>query len=306
VKIIEAGQRLRLGADARAVDVRCIHVIQRNWSRVAVSEEVNPPNGHSEHAHSTQGTWFLKQSVDRRRQPQVKLWRYEREGFEAGQRTLGDIVQVPRIGFSTEDELLHAFEFLPCVPPDELLRRSEGDFDDRAQDLLDASARILGALERHAPDSVGLESRERSYGGSRRSVCFKGLDIRNLAWRYASDGGLRSPSEFVMFDFGRPYLTAVEEAGAKLLVSVGLLNWGRPLRRFAQGPDLPLLDRAAKAFAGYLSPEAILAEIDLQERGRLGDPKARSFVGRTIKRFGIGSLGIRYLDKMRSWCRQAW
>lgn len=296
MKPIAEGQRLRLGTEGQSVQLRCVHVTQRNWSRVAISEEIS----------AQPVTWFLKQSVDRDLRAQAELWGFEREGVQVGESVLGHVVKVPRIGFSDSEQLVHAFEYIPCVPPDTLVRTAPEQFADRSQDLIESCTRILDSLQAAHQTTPDLEVRDRDYGQGQRAICFKGLDVRNLAWVCDANGSLECPSDFVMFDFGRPYVTALEESGAKLLVSFALLNWGRPLRRFSSGPDLDLLDRVADAFGDRVCVQAVRAEIDLQERGRFGDPKAGNIATRLFKRVGLAGIGARYLASLRTWCDRRW
>jgi hypothetical protein len=290
------GQRVRLSSGADSVDLRCVHVTQRNWSRVVIAEDLA----------ASHITWFVKQSVDRELKPQVDLWRYEKEGQQVGAAVLAGVVDVPRLGFSDAEQLLHAFEFKACVPPDTLLRTQPDRFAERSGELIAISAQVLDALEAGAARLPDLERRERDYGGEREAICFKGLDVRNLAWACDSAGALLTPSQFVMFDFGRGYRTVREEPAAKLLVSIAMLNWGRPMLRFCRGPDLALLDRAAEVLGDRTSAAAMRAEIDLQERGRFGHLKAGNLASRLLKRVGLAGIGARYLDAMRRWCDRRW
>jgi len=132
-------------------------------------------------------------------------------------------------------------------------------------------------------------------------VNFKGFDIRNMAVRKLDNNGY-SWERMVMFDFGKPYLAPVEEAAAKLFVSIGLLNWGRPVSRFAMGPDEALLEKVLPGFRPFLDIKAVRAELQLQTGFRSREFHGSGGLERNLKRWGVGLLGKRYLSRLARWC----
>jgi hypothetical protein len=111
--------------------------------------------------------------------------------------------------------------------------------------------------------------------------------------------------DFFLFDFGRPYLAPIQEAAAKLFVSIGLLNWGRPLSRFSKGPDFRLLETAKQRLLPFLDPVAIAAEVRLQRSFRWAEIQGTGSLERSVKRLAINTLGKRYFDRLENWCRRA-
>jgi hypothetical protein len=158
---------------------------------------------------------------------------------------------------------------------------------------------LLRAPEKH--DVSGLKSKQRSYGRLGVAVNFKGFEIRN-AGMPRSAGADVSADDLVLFDFVRPYLAPIEEAAAKLFVSVGMLNWGNPLRRFIKGPDTTLLARAADILRPWLDREAIAAELDLQEKFRFVELRGARSHEVFLKWLGVMTFGRSYFAKLRAWC----
>ncbi len=149
------------------------------------------------------------------------------------------------------------------------------------------------------PDNLPVK--ERGYFSAGNAVNFKGIDIRNIA--VCNDKKYHgTDNRLVMFDFGRPYLAPVEEAAAKLFVSIGLLNWGRPVKRFIKGPDASLLEKAYPYFEEFLTAEAIRAELELQFRFRTDKYHGASESERIFKKLGINTLGARYFSALERLC----
>ena len=275
---LRGGAKLLCGA----TEITCEATTQRNWSRVARGRR---PDG---------SPVFLKQFLDRRGTWQVDHYRYERDGGTRARRVLGDLARVPELVHPSRPNLTLVYEHVAVETVDELLRRRPDVLGDRFPGLAERLRVIVDLLaEPSRRLTVGLTAKERPWGGPSRAVCFKGLDVRNLG--YDAGGGL------VAFDFGRPYLAPVEEAAAKLFVSIGLLRWGRPLRLFRCGPDDALLERAAAALGPYLDRDAVLAEVELQRSLRTGTFQGGR-VSSVVKRWGVEILGRRYLDELESGC----
>ena len=146
-----------------------------------------------------------------------------------------------------------------------------------------------------------LPLKERDYGTGRLAVNFKGFEIRN-AGVGPDVAGEVGPGDLVLFDFVRPYLAPIEEAAAKLFVSIGLLNWGSPVGRFLRGPDQQLLADAMNILSPWIDSAAVNAELSLQERFRTGEFKGAGGIEVMLKRIGVDMIGRWYLRRLRSWC----
>lgn len=265
--------------------VTCEDVQQRNWSRVA-------------RARTADGELlFLKQFLDRRGHWHADHRRFEEHGTEVARRALGDRFRVPRIRLSDAERVTIGYEHLEVDAFDSLLRDDPRRFDACRPLLLTRLVELVDALVAAAELDLGmLATKERAYESRGRALCFKGLDARNL-------GVLRGDEHVAAFDFGRPYRAPVEEAAAKLLVSVGLLNWGRPLSRFVRGPDRELLAEAARALAPWTAPAAVRAELALQRAVRTETIQGR-FVEGALKRWGVLGVGRRYLRSLERACEE--
>jgi hypothetical protein len=287
-----AGSLAPCNGSALPLSFRCARVVQRNWSRVAAGEV------WSEGRRSEAERVFLKQYVDAEGRSHAAHWSADRAGASVARAILGAGVWVPAVLASDPARLIHAFEYHECESVDGLLRRNRDTIVTRFDELMRCLTAALEAMIAAAATAeyASLPAKSRSFDSARRAVNFKGLDIRNVG--LSASGGA-----FVMFDFGQPYLAPVEEAAAKLFVSVGLLNWGRPLGLFWKGPDFPLLERAHAHLAPFLHLHAIEHEIAAQTRMRMAEPKASGRLERALKRIGIASLGAAYFQRLSRWCR---
>jgi hypothetical protein len=272
-------------------------VSQRNWSRIASALTEAPfPGAQDDRV-------FIKQFVDAGGVAHEVQWDFEREGAELAGRLFGETITVPRLLHADRDHLLHVYEHVEMLSIDDLLRGDPARLERLFPPLLEALRGVLALLD-SATASVAtsaLTVKNRPYGGASTAVNFKGMDIRNV--------GLRLPTQkdsvaLTMFDFGRPYLAPLEEAGAKLFVSIGMLNWGRPLHRFVRGPDQALLQRASAALGDYLDCDSVLAEIDYQQRIRESDVKAANPITLALKTFGLRTIGRGYLRRLAAWSKE--
>ncbi len=94
----------------------------------------------------------------------------------------------------------------------------------------------------------------------------------------------------------------MEHVGAKLLISVGLLNWGWPMARFRRGVPERVLDQAAAVIGDLTSRDALLAEVATQRRSRFGAvPSRRGPIGMG-QRIAMQHTGSRYLADLEEWC----
>lgn len=286
---IEAGDRLRIPlAEGGPLDVVVESVTQRNWSRVGRARDAGGR------------PVFVKQFLDRAGAPHAE----HRDDERAGTAVLARLAAVDATVLlgGDEDRLLLAFAWEPSESLDELLR-SVGDaaFLDRwRSSVLPRLPALLDELVALAGEG-GYEGRQkvRAYPSAAEAVLLKGLDVRNLALR--SDG-TGAP---LIFDPGRWYRGPVEEGAAKLLVSIGLLNWGSPPARFRRGVPRSLLDPAAEVLGPRSHRAAVAAEVDLQRRVRLGGAMpTRGLAGR-LRTVAARRWGPRYLDELEA-CLDRW
>lgn len=276
----------------------CTGVIQRNWSRVGDGVMAADRDGNRERV-------FIKQNVDRGGLRHSNHWSYEKTGTVIARDLLQDVITVPALRYRNEALLINVFSHIDVIPIDELLRTDTAAFERTFTGVMARMVRVLECL-RAPPEAWYTEVlplKTRPYGGSAMAVNFKGFEIRNTGLARKT-GGVVDPDNVVMFDFVRPYLGPVEEAAAKLFVSIGLLNWGKPLGRFVQGPDLLLLEQSAAILRPYLDRQAVAAEIELQHSFRTREFQGSGRLERSFKRAGINVIGKRYLDRLARWCER--
>ncbi|MFK7739351.1 MAG: hypothetical protein AB8H80_03435 [Planctomycetota bacterium] len=297
IQAIRHQEQLALDIDGTRVNVSLHDICQRNWSRVAVGEL-------SEALPGQEARVFVKQFVDRRGEPHADHMNNELAGSRAATALETNGVRVMPVISVDQERLLLCYPWQILITPDELLRTNEAAFASRVGSLVDLARNFLDALH-PCPEHIasGLKSKSRPYGGAARALNLKGMDIRNWAWPCSTPGNVIDGPPLV-FDCGRPYLAPIEEAAAKLLVSFGLLNWGWPMRRFVRGPDAKLLERVATVFQPYVSRDAVLAEIDLQARVRMGEFQGSNAITRLGKRLTVEVIGRRYLRRLRRQCTQ--
>ena len=285
------GTRLVLsdGNGSSPVEVVCESVHQRNWSRVGVGRTCG--NGSSDLV-------FIKQSVDATGVWRSDLWQQESDGNRVATELLADSVLVPALRCADAASLICVFDHVDVVPMDVMLRSKPKDFEATIPIVVERMRGVLALLANGRPRGFDLPAKHRPWADAALGVSFKGFDIRNVGLRSGSESA--SP-DVVMFDFGRPYLAPIQEPAAKLLVSIGLLNWGRPMRRFAMGPDIRLLDRSADQLQPFLNAAALNAELDLQASFRFKEVQGNGLGERLFKRLGMEALGRRYFRRLRNW-----
>ena len=298
IELIQAGGEYIIEAgpgDGASLRLVCSDVHQRNWSRVAKGTLTN--------GDGRVVACFVKQYVGKDGSVHADHWEYEHEGVEYAGNILGQIVHVPKLLLRDQQRVLNIFDYFEIVSIDQLLRSDPAAFNSCIDSVLQRMEQVLVALL-NAPDKhdvSGLKGKQRGYGRIGVAVNFKGFEIRN-AGIPCSAGTRASAEELVLFDFVRPYLAPVEEAAAKLFVSVGMLNWGNPVRRFINGPDTELLARAADILRPWLDREAIAAELDLQEKFRSAELKGARSHEVFLKWLGVMAFGRYYFAKLRTWC----
>jgi hypothetical protein len=290
-RLLEVGLPLPPAAERLLGPAVCTALQQRNWSRVGLA--VGPAGG---------SRYFLKQSVDRSGAWHAQLWRHELEGLRLAERVLEDIAIVPRVLGTDESHLLTVHEYIVFETPDELLRREPAALARSLPEILGRLTAVIDALAAPPADAlVDLPRKARPFGGAPTALNFKGFDIRNCG---IVEGAQEPPQRLVLFDLGRPYLAPREELAAKLLVSVGLLNWGAPLTRFLRGPDIALLELARETLGARVERAAVVAEIELQRGFRLRELKARDRLEELAKALVVRTVGRRYLDRLEQWARR--
>lgn len=276
-----------------ALTLSCTWAAQRIWSRVG-----------SAHPVATDGAtrYFLKQNIDRSGQAHPEHWNEEREGAELGAAVLGAAATIPRPLFMRQDLLLNVFEFVDVVSMDVLLRDAPSQFERCFDPVLQRCAAVLEKLTSIPvqAQTARLARKVRPYDTGRTAILFRGLEIRNLGPALRPDGS-PDPGALVVFDLGQASIGPLEDAGARMFVSVGLLNWGRPVSRFLRGPDSELMGLACRALQPYLSRAAVHAEIDRQARQRTQEILATGRVEYLLKRVGVDAMGRRYFRALSNW-----
>ncbi len=275
-----------------SVTCLCTHVTQRNWSRVGLGE-ITTKDGKTTKV-------FLKQNVSKNGEILSNQWENEKLGTTVASQLFNSSASIPQLKYQNSSLALCVFEFINVIPFDELLRDNHILFMKHFKRFLEHTVQILQTMQSGTTIDA-LPVKQRSYGSPSTSINFKGFDIRNIGVINDPENNSES-SEFIMFDFGRPYKAPIEEAAAKLFVSIGLLNWGRPISRFSKGPDTDLLVMALPYMKPFLEHGSISAELDLQSRFRASEVHGSGIFERSIKKLGIEILGKRYLFKLRKWC----
>lgn len=281
------------------VALQCTRVQQRNWTRVGMGRIPLPGGtGHT--------TVFLKQNIDRGGHRHPEHWVYEQTGADIAHHLLQETVQVPLLRYQNEALLLNVYEYIDVITIDELLRSDPAAFDQYFDSVIHKLVEVLEIMKQplSAPHSETLPLKSRPYGGTSTAINFKGFEIRN-AGLLRTDAGTVESGNLVMFDFVRPYRAPIEEAAAKLFVSIGLLNWGKPLGRFMRGPDTALLERVRQPLRPYLDRQAVLAEVYLQSCFRTREFQGAGCLERSLKRLGVYTLGKRYLHQLKRWCERS-
>ena len=295
-----AGREYRVDpvpAGGEVISLSCTSVTQRNWSRVGVGRHAAGDGGVT--------PYFLKQNIDRSGRAHPDHWLEEREGAELGFELLGAAATIPRPVFVRPDLLLSVFDFVAVAPMNDLLRGAPEQFERCFDPVLQGCAALLEKLG-SMPDRVrtaGLPRKVRPYDTGRSAILFRGLEFRNLGPPLHPDGS-PEPGRLVVFDLGQASIGPLEDAGARLFVSIGMLNWGRPLGRFLQGPDASLMRRAYRVLRPYLSPAAVRAELDRNIRQRQQEVVASGRVEYLLKRVGIDLIGRRYFQALSGWVEQ--
>ncbi len=292
---IQKGQDIAVravGETGALEHLRCDDVTQRNWSRIARAESEQDGK-----------TYFVKQYVDKTGVGHSNHWTYEKDGVLLAAQALDGVARVPALVYRDETLLLNVFEYTEIVSIDVLLRTDPSAFNRCFKSVVSRMAETLVAMQAAGQSLTGtrIATKSRAYGGPSNALNFKGFEIRNSGVPPEAPAELHA-ADLVLFDFVRPYLAPIEEAAAKLFVSIGLLNWGNPVSRFVKGPDYQLMEIAYPMLEQWLDKRAIAAELDLQERFRMAELKSGGGLEKVLKHAGMILLGRKYLSQLRSWC----
>ncbi len=299
-QMLQSGQGYQLTdirTDSPPRDIWCSDVTQRNWSRIAT--------GFCKDREPADQRLFLKQYVDRAGQWNEDLWMYERSGVSIAHEVLGERIGIPALVSSDQTLVVNAFAYTDLLSMDELLRADSSAFERAYPVALECMLEVLEALQNQDFETrFHLPRKHRDYGDGAVALNFKGFELRNMG---VTSGMQQAPTrdDFFLFDFGRAYMAPIQEAAAKLFVSIGLLNWGRPLSRFSKGPDFRLIEQAKQHLAPYLDRKAVEAELRLQRSFRWADIQGTGSLERNVKRLAITTLGGRYFHRLGNWCRSS-
>lgn len=191
-------------------------------------------------------------------------------------------------------DLVLAYPWRDVVPLDELLRTDPTGLEQLWPEVLRFVDACLAEAEAFDVSTGPALKRKRCEGAERTGLVFKGFEVRNL-------GLDRASGQLCFFDTGPAYVGPSEEAVARLLVSVWLLNWGRPLGRFVAGPPAALAEQTAAGLSRSAGAAALRREIDLQARSRIADIPAANPAVRLGKRLVFATIGRRYVSTLRGW-----
>ena len=279
--------------DAVQVEYRCTGSVRRRiWSFTGDGEIMSSGRSRSR--------IFLKQFIDRGGRPDRRSFDREMASHEPAEELLSACVRLPKLLLIDVERLILGYEFIECLTFDELLRQDENLFRREFDAVLPRLVAMLDALAgrtSHAEPPKGLHPGAASI----RATVFPGLELRNMGVLKHAVGD--SDSRLCTFDLGQPYEGCVADTTSALLLSVGLLNWGRPLRRFIMGPDLELLDQAWQVLEPFADFENVVARFEQEEVVRAGRVKAANNFESVAKKIGIRIVGRRYLRALAKYAR---
>jgi hypothetical protein len=284
MKLLEPGEELRDGA-GRPVVVDAVH--QRLWSRVAVA---GPPGFE-------RPCYFLKQFVAADGQVVRGGDVAESQAASLGRATFGDCVLVP--AFTAEDRALLAYPHHEFATTDELLRSDPARLERLWSQFCDDVAALIASTATVSDDVLaGLRKASAAEPGSGRALGFKAFEVRNIAPRI--DG----MQPLLVFDLGPAYVSTVADVAARLMVSVLLLNWGRPMSRFVQGPPVALASVAARRWSDYLDQATVANAVTKEVAMRRRSIQSSTRRERWGKAAGMATVGQRYEAQAMAWVRR--
>lgn len=262
--------------------IACVDVVQRNWSRVAVGRAS---------AECDQRQLFLKQFIDSRGVAHLDQYHDEFSAIRKAKDLFSDRANIPDPAYRNAERLIIGFDHYEMTTIDVVLR--SGCDAAQMQQAFDYTLKAADAF---------LESLRASDDGTGAVPVFRGFDIRNIGIP-CENGELLWHQPPYLFDFGVYRAGSYQEAAARILTSIGMLNWGKPMQRFVQGPDAAWFRQAAAALAPYISRQRLLQRIGHEYAHRVKDVQATSWVDRQLKRLGLFTVGYVYIQKMRQLVR---
>lgn len=271
------------------VTVRCASVTERNWSRVAVGEPA-AQTGEDQ-------PLFLKQFVDRRGQQHRDQYDDELVSIERADKLFSGVTEVLKPTCFDSQRLVLGFPFLQMTTLDEILRVPGNDTqaEQGFEQVLAVTEQLLARLKAHELNDAAANA---------RVPIFRGFDVRNIGIR----GTMQSPEvgqPTYLFDLGVARDGDYQEAAARILTTIGMLNWGVPLGRFLRGPKMDWLQQAAEQLSPYLSRQATLDRLQHEFRHRLSDAQGASWLERAGKQLGIATIGRWYVSRLKAAIRGA-
>jgi hypothetical protein len=284
VRLIEAGEAFEDTAGGPLV-IRAVQ--QRNWSRVGVATARD----------SEDPVYFLKQFIAADGSVSSGGASAEAKAATLGRAAFGDCVLVPE--FADEDRVLLAYPHRRFAATDQLLREDPAGLDAAWEAFCTDLAGIIAATTTVPAELLhGLRERPQGRPGEVRALAFKALEVRNIAPRI--DG--KQP--LLIFDLGPAYVSTVTDVAARLLVSVLLLNWGRPMSRFVKGPPTRLASLAAQQWLPYLDRDIVASAFRKEVAMRRDSIQGTSRRERWAKAVGVATVGARYEVLARNWVRR--
>jgi hypothetical protein len=284
LKLLEPGEELRDGS-GRPIVVDAVH--QRLWSRVAVA---GPPG-------SERPSYFLKQFVAADGQVVRGGACAESQAALLGRATFGDCVLVPE--FSADDRALLAYPHHEFATTDELLRSNPARLERLWSQFCEDVAALIASTATVSDDVLsGLRKGSGAAPGAGRALAFKAFEVRNIAPR------IEGTQPLLVFDLGPAYVSTVADVAARLMVSVLLLNWGRPMSRFIQGPPVALAAVAARCWSDYLDATTVANAVRKEVAMRRRSIQAVTRRERWGKAAGMATVGRRYEAQAMAWVRR--
>jgi len=283
--------------DVADIRVECQKVTIRNWSRVAVCHEASGPCAPQ---------LFLKQFVDSKQIPHPDQYHNELDSIKKAIELFEPDVSVLRPKYLDPKNLTIAYEYIPMLTLDEILRNTAGKFSQPTgyeasfEIVLNAVSVILNRLR----DLENASGPNGSCGTANCAYVFHGFDARNIG--VPTDLGLpgASPNAY-LFDLGNHWTGPRQEASARYLTTLGLLNWGKPLSRFALGPDTEMLANGIARIHEHISKKATIARINGEFRSRIFNVQGPNWMVRLGKRAGLLTVGYYYIRRLRHFISNA-
>lgn len=282
-KEIRDGQSLNLRwfGPSGVMQVDCENTTLRNWSRVATGI-IQSAGGNIQ--------VFLKQFIDSQGTAHPDQFTDELNSVNRAKELFGDVLEVLEPISVNERHLVLCYEHHEMNTLDEILRlQPHAELTRKAFDyVLDQFVVMLSRMK----------TLETGTGTSGWSPVFKGFDVRNIG----IPGTLSNPrweEPAYLFDLGVYRRGSYTEAAARVLTTVGLLNWGSPLGRFLKGPDHQWLSEANRRLQPYLSRNHTLARLRHEYWHRLRDVQGSSWRMRQLKRIGLVTVGLWYMIRLR-------